>query len=74
MNYKISIITVVKNSALSIEKCIQSVVRQNYKNVEYIIIDSNSNDGTTEIIKKYEDKISDVIREKDNGIWYAMNK
>ena len=74
MNYKISIITVVKNSALSIEKCIQSVIGQNYKNIEYIIIDSNSNDGTSEIIKKYKDKISVIVNEQDSGIWDAMNK
>ena len=53
----ISIITVVKNSASTIEKCIESVVNQNYDKIEYIVIDGNSNDGTKEILKKYKDKI-----------------
>ena len=51
--YKISIITVVKNSASTIERCIKSVLSQDYQNCEYIIIDSNSTDGTSEIVSKY---------------------
>ena len=73
-NYKISIITVVKNSVSAIEKCIKSVIDQNYKNIEYIIIDGNSNDGTSKIIDKYKDKISLIVRENDKSIWDAMNK
>ena len=73
-NYKISIITVVKNSASTIERCIKSVIDQNYKNIEYIIIDGNSNDGTSKIIDKYKDKISVIVRENDKSIWDAMNK
>ena len=73
-NYKISIITVVKNSASTIERCIKSVIDQNYKNIEYIIIDGNSNDGTSKIIDKYKDKISLIVRENDKSIWDAMNK
>ena len=73
-NYKISIITVVKNSLSTIEKTIRSVINQDYKNIEYIIIDGNSTDGTNKIIDKYKDKISLVIKENDNGIWDAMNK
>ncbi len=71
---KITIITVVKNSLDKIERCIQSVINQNYDNIEYIIIDGGSNDGTIDIIKKYRDKIDKVIIENDNGIWDAMNK
>ena len=71
--YKISIITVVKNSASTIERCIKSVLSQDYQNCEYIIIDSNSTDGTSEIVSKYKDKII-FIREKDNNLWDAMNK
>jgi len=71
---KITIITVVKNSLDKIERCIQSVINQNYDNIEYIIIDGGSNDGTIDIIKKYSDKIDKVIIENDNGIWDAMNK
>lgn len=71
---KISIITVVKNSKISVEKTIRSVLEQNYQNLEYIIIDGGSKDGTLELIEKYSNKISLIISEKDNGIWDAMNK
>ena len=71
---KITIITVVKNSVDKIERCIQSVINQNYDNIEYIIIDGGSNDGTIDIIKKYQYKIDKVIIENDKGIWDAMNK
>ncbi len=70
----ISIITVVKNNEGTIEKCIRSVIDQKYNNIEYIIIDGNSSDKTLSIIKKFENKISTIISEKDNGIWDAMNK
>ena len=70
----ITIITVVKNSAPTIEKCIRSVINQNYDKIEHIIIDSKSNDGTTEILKKYKNKINKIIIEDDKGIWDAMNK
>lgn len=70
----ISIITVVKNSASTIEKCIESVVNQNYDKIEYIVIDGNSNDGTKEILKKYKDKIDTLVIDNDKGIWDAMNK
>jgi glycosyltransferase involved in cell wall biosynthesis len=71
---KFSIITIVYNGRDSIEKTILSVIGQKYENVEYIIIDGESNDGTTEIIRKYNDKISYWLSEKDHGIYYAMNK
>ena len=71
---KISIITVVKNKVNTIERAIKSVINENYSNFEYIIIDANSDDGTSEKIKKYNEKISTVIREDDRGIWDAMNK
>lgn len=71
---KVSIITVSLNSANIIEDCIESVVNQSYKNIEYIIIDGGSTDGTLDIIKKYENKISFWISKKDHGIYDAMNK
>ena len=71
---KISIITVVKNSSNTIEETIKSVLAQEYKNLEYIIIDGGSTDGTLEIIQKYTENISIVLSEKDSGIWDAMNK
>jgi len=70
----ITIITVVKNSASTIEKCVQSVITQNYDKIEYIVIDGNSQDGTKKILEKYKNKIDKLIIEKDKGIWDAMNK
>lgn len=71
---KISIITVSYNAVKTIEQTIQSVVNQTFDNIEYIIIDGGSTDGTINIIKKYEDKISYWVSESDNGIYDAMNK
>lgn len=70
----ISIITVVFNGEKYLEDTIQSVMTQTYDNVEYIIIDGGSTDGTLDIIKKYEDKIDYWVSEKDKGIYDAMNK
>lgn len=71
---KVSVITVVLNGKETIEKTICSVLGQAYPNLEYIIIDGGSIDGTLEIIKKYEDKINYWVSERDNGIYDAMNK
>ena len=73
-NPKISIITVVKNNKSYIEKNILSLLSQKYKNYEHIIIDGGSTDGTLEIIDKYKKSISSFVSEKDQGIYYAMNK
>ena len=70
----ISIITVVFNGEKYLEETIQSVINQTYSNVEYIIIDGGSSDGTLDIIKKYEGKIDYWVSEKDKGIYDAMNK
>ena len=70
----ISIITVVYNGEKNLEETILSVINQTYDNVEFIIIDGSSTDGTIDIIKKYEDKIDYWISEKDSGIFDAMNK
>ncbi len=69
-----SIITVVFNGEKFLEQTIQSVINQTYKNIEYIIIDGGSTDGTLDIIKKYKDKIDYWASEKDEGIYDAMNK
>ena len=75
MNHpKISIITVVYNGALYIEQTIKSVIDQDYKNTEHIIIDGGSTDGTQDIIKKYEQHLAFWVSEKDSGIYNAMNK
>jgi len=70
----ISIITVVYNGELYIEKTIKSVLFQSYTNIEYIIIDGGSSDCTLDIIRKYEHAIDYWVSEKDNGIYDAMNK
>lgn len=71
---KVSIITVCYNSSQTIENTIQSVVSQNYSNIEYIIVDGLSSDDTLKIIDRYKNKITKVISEKDNGIYDAINK
>jgi glycosyltransferase len=71
---KISVITAVYNNESHIEAAINSVLSQTYKNIEYIIIDGASTDGTCDIIKKYEDKIDKFISEPDKGIYDALNK
>lgn len=70
----ISIITVVYNGAKTLEQTIQGVLNQSYKNIEYIIIDGGSTDGTIDIIKRYEKDISFWISEPDKGLYDAMNK
>lgn len=71
---KVSVITVCYNVVDSIEKTILSVINQTYSDLEYIIIDGGSRDGTIDIIKKYADNISCWISEPDSGIYDAMNK
>lgn len=74
MPITISIITVVFNGKNLIEATIQSVLNQTYPNIEYIIVDGNSTDGTLTIINRYADKISQWISEPDHGLYDAMNK
>ena len=70
----VSIITVVFNGKKYLEETIQSVINQTYDNVEYIIIDGGSTDGTLDIIHKYEHAIDYWVSERDGGIYDAMNK
>lgn len=70
----ISIVTVVYNGEKHLEQTINSVLDQNYDNVEYIVIDGGSIDGTLEIVKKYEEQIDYWVSEPDSGIYDAMNK
>ena len=71
---KVSIITVVYNAVRTIEQTIKSVLCQSYKNIEYIIIDGGSTDGTLDVIAKYRDILAYFVSEPDGGIYDAMNK
>jgi glycosyltransferase involved in cell wall biosynthesis len=70
----ITIITIVRNSKIELEQTILSVISQTYDNIEYIIIDGNSSDGTQDLLYKYNDKITYWISEPDQGISDAFNK
>ena len=71
---KISIITSVYNNKETIKDAIESVLNQTYKNIEYIIVDGASSDGTIEIVESYGDKISTFVSESDEGIYDGLNK
>ena len=71
---KISIITTVYNNKQHIEKAILSVLSQTYHDIEYIVIDGGSSDGTVDVIKKYSNKIDKFISEPDKGIYDGLNK
>jgi len=72
--FRFSIITVTYNSAKTLETTIKSVIDQSFPYIEYIVVDGGSTDGTLDIIKKYQDKITKWVSEKDGGISDAMNK
>jgi glycosyltransferase involved in cell wall biosynthesis len=74
MNQKVSIITVCFNSAKTIRDTIESVLSQDYPNIEYIIIDGGSSDKTVAIVEEYADRIAAIVSERDRGIYDAMNK
>ena len=71
---KLTVITVVYNNVRDIERTIQSVIDQTYPNIEYLVIDGASTDGTAKIIQRYASSITRWISEPDNGIYDAMNK
>jgi len=71
---KVSIITITYNSAKTVEETIQSVMSQDYQNIEYIIIDGASTDTTKDIISSYNDSITTFVSEPDNGLYDALNK
>ena len=71
---KVSIITVSYNAEKTIENTINSVLKQSYNNIEYIIIDGNSKDSTMKIVNRYKGSITKIVSENDKGIYDAMNK
>lgn len=74
MPLKVSIITSTYNSQKTLRDTIESVIRQDYPHIEYIIVDGGSTDGTLDIVKEYAHAIARVISEPDKGIYDAMNK
>lgn len=71
---KISVITINYNNKSGLERTIRSVAGQTYPNLEYVVIDGGSGDGSTDVIRQYQDKISYWVSEPDKGIYNAMNK
>ncbi len=74
MQPKLSVITIVYNNVKDIERTMLSVLNQTYPNIEYILIDGASSDGTKDIIYKYKSRLTQFISEPDKGIYDAMNK
>lgn len=72
--YRISIVTVTYNCVDVVEETLRSVSEQDYVNLEYVVIDGASKDGTIETINKFRDKIDTLVSEPDHGIFDAMNK
>lgn len=70
----VTIITVCWNSAKTIEQTFRSVADQTYKNIEYVVVDGNSTDGTVDLLRRHEDMIDYYVSEPDKGLYYAMNK
>lgn len=71
---KVSIITATYNSVDTLERTLQSVIGQSYSNIELIIIDGGSTDGTQDLVKRYADHVAYFVSEHDNGIYDAFNK
>ena len=74
MFFKISVVTVCYNMVQYIETTIKSVLSQDYPNLEYIVIDGGSTDGTQQVIEKYKDQLAYYVSEPDNGMYDAINK
>ncbi|RWU08591.1 glycosyltransferase [Pedobacter chitinilyticus] len=74
ISLKITIITVVYNGEQHIADCIESVLAQSYPDIEYILIDGNSTDGTYHIAQQYKDQLSILLSEPDQGMYDALNK
>jgi len=70
----VSVITVVRNAAATISETIESVLSQDYPNLEYVIVDGDSTDGTLHIIEQHRDRIATFVSEQDAGIYFGMQK
>lgn len=70
----ISIVTVVHNGAKTLAQCVESVVRQRYENIEYVVVDGCSTDGTVDMLRGYKNLVDYWVSEPDRGIFDAMNK
>ena len=71
---KVSVITVVYNGVDTLRDCIESVLGQTHPNLEYIVVDGGSTDGTVNLVKRYGDRVTRFISESDKGLYDAMNK
>lgn len=71
---KISIVTITYNSAATVEDTLKSVTSQDYPDIEYLVIDGRSKDNTLDIVKKYKDKITRIVSERDGGLYFGLNK
>jgi len=71
---RLSVLTVVRNGVATLEACIRSVAAQTYPDVEHIIVDGASTDGTLEILRRYDSALEIWISEPDSGIYNALNK
>ncbi len=71
---KVSIVTAIYNNAATVANAIESVLGQSYPNIEYVVVDGMSNDGTDQVIGRYADRIAVSVREPDHGIYDALNK
>lgn len=71
---KVTVITIVLNALTVIERTLKSVVTQDYKNLEYLVVDGRSLDGTLDVIERYRGRITKIVSEPDGGIYEAMNK
>ena len=71
---KMTVVTVCRNAAATVEKTIQSVLWQDYPDLEYVVIDGMSTDGTWEILQRHRERLSRLLHEPDTGIYNAMNK
>lgn len=71
---KISVVTVVLNAVTNIDRCVATVLNQTYGNVEYVVIDGGSTDGTLDALSRYSHRIDYFVSEPDRGLYHAMNK